>query len=316
MKTISLIDTTISSYNLGNEIIMDSINSVISELFPDSFLFRIPFDENFSTKSLKYMAGSDYTFFGGTNSFSSHLLRYKQHGFRLRDLILFRNLVSFGMGWWQYQTKPGLYSTFFWKTLLSNSCLHSVRDEYTKAMLESIGIKNVLNTSCPTTWSLTEIHCADILSSKSEHVVTTLTDYSPSLNEDKKMLEILFDSYKSVSIWLQGHKDMLKFGPLFQSFPDLQFIPPKLSLYDKFLHEHQCDYVGTRLHGGIRALQKKRRSLIISVDNRAKEISKDINLNVCARGDIEAISRFVNSSVEVNINLPAENIRLWKKQFC
>lgn len=316
MKTISLLDTTISSYNLGNEIIMEAVNSAIEELFPESFLFRIPCEENFSVKSLRYMANSDYTFFGGTNSFSSHLLKYKQHGFRLRDLMLFRNLISLGMGWWQYQTKPGLYSTFFWKTLLSDSCLHSVRDEYTKTMLASIGIKNALNTSCPTTWMLSEEHCAVIPSTKSDHVVTTLTDYSPSLDEDKKMLEILFGSYKSVSIWLQGQKDMLRFRPLFQIFPDIQFIPPKLSLYDRFLLEHNCDYIGTRLHGGIRALQKKRRSLIISIDNRAKEISNDINLNVCARGDLEAISRFANSNAETNLKLPAENIQLWKKQFC
>jgi len=315
MKTISLLDTTISSYNLGNEIIMDAVNSVIDELFPESFVFRIPWEESFSLKSLKYMNKSEYTFFGGTNSFSSHLLWYKQHGFRIRDLLLFRNLISFGMGWWQYQTKPGFYSTFFWKTLLSNSCLHSVRDEYTKSMLASIGIKNVLNTSCPTTWLLSESHCADIPAYKSEHVVTTLTDYRPSLDEDKKMLEILFDNYKYVSIWLQGHNDMLKFAPLFQSFPDITFIPPKLSLYDKFLLGHQCDYIGTRLHGGIRALQKKRRSLIISIDNRVIEIAKDINLNVCARGDLGAISRFANSIVETNIKLPAENIQLWKKQF-
>lgn len=315
MKTISLLDTTISSYNLGNEIIMDAVNSVIEDLFPESFLFRIPWEENFSVKSLRYMTNSDYTFFGGTNSFSSHLLKYKQHGFRLRDLILFRNLISFGMGWWQYQTKPGLYSSFFWQTLLSDSCLHSVRDEYTKTMLASIGIKNVLNTSCPTTWSLTEKHCAEIPSSKSEHVVTTLTDYNPALDQDKKMLKVLFDSYKFVSVWLQGHNDLLKFRPLFQSFPEIKIIPPKLGLYDQYLLEHQCDYIGTRLHGGIRALQKKRRALIISIDNRAQEISKDINLAVCARGDLNSISSFASSSMETNIKLPMESIDLWKKQF-
>lgn len=316
MKTVSIVDTTISSFNLGNEIIMDSVNNVINELFPESFLFRIPWEGKLSAKSLRYMAESDFTFFGGTNSLSSHLLRYKQHGFRLKDLLTFRSLVSLGMGWWSYQNKPDFYSGFFWRTLLSNSCMHSVRDEYTKTMLASIGIKNTLNTSCPTTWSLTESHCAGIPKSKSENVVTTLTDYNPSLDQDKKMLEVLFDSYKSVSIWLQGHKDILRFKSLLSSFPDIRLIPPKLSLYDKFLLENQCDYVGTRLHGGIRALQQSRRAIIIYIDNRALEISKDINLNVCARGDLDSISNFANSSIETNINLPTDNIRLWKDQFC
>lgn len=316
MKTISVIDTTVSSYNLGNEIIMNSVISVVDELFPDSFLFRIPSEEKFSKKSLKYMSGSDFTFFGGTNSFSSHLLKYKQHGFRLRDLILFREMISFGMGWWQYQSKPDLYSSFFWKTLLSRSCLHSVRDEYTKAMLASIGIKNVLNTSCPTTWSLTESHCASISSQKSDHVVTTLTDYNPSLVNDKKMIELLFNNYSSVSIWLQGHYDLKNFESIFRSFPDIRIIPPKLSLFDKYLSEYKCDYIGTRLHAGIRALQHKKRTLIVSIDNRAHEIARDIKLPVCSRGDFDSIFKFIDSRFEIDVQLPLDNIYEWKDQFC
>ena len=316
MKTVSVVDTTISSYNLGNEIIMDAVNSTIEELFPDSFLFRIPWEEKFSRKSLKYMAESDYCFFGGTNSFSSYLLRYKQHGFRLRELLSFRSLISFGMGWWQYQAKPDLYSAFFWKQLLSDERLHSVRDEYTKKMLESIGVSNVLNTSCPTTWSLSGDHCAGIPAEPSEHVVTTLTDYNPSFRDDAEMLDMLSRKYKSVTLWLQGYGDQKTFKHLFDSFPSLKFIPPKLSSYDKFLAETQCDYVGTRLHAGIRALQKKRRSLIVAVDNRAQEISRDIDLNVCKRGDVDSIAVFISSSVDMAVSLPSASICDWKAQFC
>ena len=38
---------------------------------------------------------------------------------------------------------------------------------------------------------------------------------------------------------------------------------------DALIQDTECDYIGTRLHGGIRALQHGRRSLILSVDNRA-----------------------------------------------
>ena len=62
MNTVSIVDTSISSYNLGNEIIMDSVNSIVDELFPSAFKFRIPWEENFSRKSLRYMANSDYCF--------------------------------------------------------------------------------------------------------------------------------------------------------------------------------------------------------------------------------------------------------------
>lgn len=315
MKTISIVDTTVSSYNLGNEIIMDSVNTEISRLFPESFLFKLPFEEKFSRKSLRYMRGSDYVFFGGTNSFSSHILRYKQHGFRLQDLMMFRDLISLGMGWWQYQPKPDFYSSFFWRTLLSSSVVHSVRDEYTKEMLNSIGINNVLNTSCPTTWALTESHCAAIPRAKSDHVVTTLTDYNPCLSDDRKMIDILFDNYMTVYIWIQGYNDLTKFNSIYSEYPDLRVIPPRLNLYDQFLVNTSCDYIGTRLHAGIRALQMSRRALIVSVDNRAAEISKDINLNVSPRGDIQSIIEFIDSSVDTTINLPIDNINAWKEQF-
>ena len=50
----------------------------------------------------------------------------------------------------------------------------------------------------------------------------------------------------------------------------------------------EFDYVGTRLHAGILALNYRKRTLIIAVDNRAAEMKTDINLPVIARGDLES----------------------------
>ena len=61
MNTVSIVDASISSYNLGNEIIMDSVNSIVDELFPSAFKFRIHGKRIFK-KSLRYMANSDYCF--------------------------------------------------------------------------------------------------------------------------------------------------------------------------------------------------------------------------------------------------------------
>ena len=47
------------------------------------------------------------------------------------------------------------------------------------------------------------------------------------------------------------------------------------------------DYVGTRLHAGIRALQHKKRTIIIGIDNRAIEKAKDFNLTVIDRKNIK-----------------------------
>ena len=60
---------------------------------------------------------------------------------------------------------------------------------------------------------------------------------------------------------------------------NLEIISPNLRSFDFILENEDIDYVGTRLHAGIRAVQKSVRTFIVTIDNRAKEISKDIYLN-------------------------------------
>lgn len=75
------------------------------------------------------------------------------------------------------------------------------------------------------------------------------------------------------------------------------------------------DYVGTQLHAGIRALQKKRRSVILGVDNRADEKAKSYNLNVVNRKGFSQITAAITSPLEVDIKLPLDNIAKFKNQF-
>jgi len=317
MKTISILDTTISDYNLGNQIIMDAVNKIANELFEDDFIFRLQYAEKFGRQSLGYIRKSDFTFFGGTNSLSSQMNKYSQMGFKLSDLIYIKNkLTLLGVGWWQYQAKPNLYTRIFLKNLLSNDILHSVRDSYTKQMLENIGILNVINTSCPTTWALTKEHCKEIPSVKSENALITLTDYNQSKQLDEKFLELVLSNYKKVFYWIQGSGD-LKYIDSFEKIDrkKLNIISPKLHLYDEILKNEDVDYIGTRLHAGIRAIQHKKRSLILAIDNRAKEISKDINLNIAGRDDFLAISSFISNSYETRLNIPFDDIEKWKGQF-
>ena len=73
--------------------------------------------------------------------------------------------------------------------------------------------------------------------------------------------------------------------------------------------------MGTRLHAGVRALQHKKRTLILSVDNRANEIAKDTNLPVISRDNLAAIASWINSKYETKIKIPVDNINQWKNQF-
>jgi len=85
--------------------------------------------------------------------------------------------------------------------------------------------------------------------------------------------------------------------------------------YTEFLEREAVDVIGSRLHGGIRAMQKGRRSLILAVDNRAAEIARDTNLPVRDRADTSGIERWIQAAEKTEIRLPTQAISDWKAQF-
>lgn len=316
MKVISILDTTISDYNLGNQIIMEAVNDILDDLFWDDFMFRLQYAERFGGQSLRHMRHSDYIFWGGTNALTSHMNKYKQMGFALKDLLFVKDLILLGVGWWQYQGKPNLYTRLFLRRLLSSERIHSVRDSYTEGMLKSIGIENVVNTSCPTVWGITGEHCRRIPTLKGKNVLTTTTDYAKNAPLDEKLINILLSHYDYVYYWIQGVGDLDYINRMhIAERSRVKIISPKLKAYDRILESADLDYIGTRLHAGIRAIQKRKRALILGVDNRAEQISKDIGLNVSPRGDFVAIERFIESEYATELTIPMENIAQWKAQF-
>lgn len=315
-RLVTVLDTSICNANLGNQIIMQAIERELKTLFPNDFVIRLQYGEFFGKQSLSYLRESAYAFFGGTNSLSSEMNKYSQMGFRLRDTFSFSELVLLGLGWWQYQVTPNTYTQVFLKRLLSSNIIHSIRDQYTCNMLSSIGVANTLNTSCPTVWGLTEEHCASISHSKSQSVVATITDYNCSIDDDLRTLKILLEEYEDVFIWLQGLNDysyLKGLGVL--EYNKLHLIPPSLRSYETLLEAHDLDYIGTRLHAGIKAIQHGKRALILGVDNRAKEIARDIDLNVANRGDVDSIYNFIGSPSVTSLKIPLSAINAWRAQF-
>jgi hypothetical protein len=167
-------------------------------------------------------------------------------------------------------------------------------------------------------WGLTSEHCKAIPIEKSENVVFTLTDYRADFSNDKLLLEILIQSYKKIYFWPQGSHDLVYLVSLdVDILKKVKLISPNLLSYDNCLKKDESiDYIGTRLHAGIRAMQFKRRAVIIGVDNRAIEKKIDFNLTVVDRKDIKTKLKDVLVANIVNdINLPLRNIDKWKSQF-
>lgn len=315
MKNISLLNPTIATSNIGDHIILESIKNELKEMFPNDFFIDLPTQERIHSTSWKIIKKSDLSFVCGTNLLSSNMNSYNQWKINLLDSLFLKKAILLGVGWWQYQKKPNFYTKFLLKRVLHSKVLHSVRDNYTQKKLESIGITNVVNTACPTMWSLTEIHCKKIPKGKGKNVVCTITDYNIDKKKDLLLFKTLVENYENVYLWLQGSQDY-NFYKENLSHDDIKIIPPNLDAYNNFLkNTEDLDYVGTRLHAGIKAMQYFKRSIIIAIDNRSIEMSKDVNLVIFPRENISNLSTILNSSFETKIKLPEEKIKKWKDQF-
>lgn len=309
-----IFDTSIGTTNLGDHIIMDAVDHLADALFVDDFVVNLPTHLAIHPKDLHKLRRYDTALIGGTNLLKNNTLYKSQWKVALKDLsVLYHKVVLLGVGWWQYQDKPvSPYTRMMYRALLSKKYLHAVRDNYTLQKLSEIGIKNVINTGCPTVWALDEPHCSQINPKKRDTVVTTITDYMRDPEKDGQMLEILKRHYQRVYVWIQGSKDK----PYIESLTtDVQYIPPKLAAFDAFLENEACEYVGTRLHAGIRALQKKRKAIIIGIDNRALEMRNDIGLNVLERQRMELLEEKIHEEMAVRLYLDTQNIERWKTQF-
>ncbi|POE02265.1 polysaccharide pyruvyl transferase family protein [Pectobacterium odoriferum] len=316
-NSILVFDTSIASLNIGDQIIMDAVYGIISSLFPYSQIFNSSTHDIIGKQTYKLNRLSQYSFVGGSNLLSSdHRFAFKrnknQWAVDIRDSRRLNNVILLGAGWKSYQSIPSFLTKFLYSKLLSGRYSHAVRDNYTYNMLRNIGIDNVINTGCPTMWGLDAEHCSQIPTHKSEDVVFTLTDYSKDIRNDTFLIEFLRNSYEKIYFWPQGSGDLKYLSSL--PSEGINILKPSLQAYDEIL-EKNVDFIGTRLHAGIRALQKKKRAIIISIDNRAKEIGKDTNLFTLDRLNIEALQDVINSSLESKISIRENDIFKWKSQF-
>jgi polysaccharide pyruvyl transferase WcaK-like protein len=305
LKTITVIDTSFGTWNLGDEIIMRAINDVVQELFPDARVFRLSSHEVLSRQSYYFLRQSDLCLIGGTNVLASR-------GWRIRwfDSIFLTNAICFGVTWGGISPKPSFKDRMLLRRLLDGHQIHSVRDKFTQRLLDRIGIVSV-STSCPTMWKLDADHCSSIpQEKKTKNVVFTLTGYLCEPVGDRAMIDTLKKHYQNVYFFPQMHGDYAYFKSL--NIDGVRAIGQNLHSYDHLLTNEELDYVGSRLHGGIRALQFKKRTLVIGVDRRSTEIANDTGLPVLQRRELNELESWITGCVPTKIKLPIENISNWK----
>ncbi len=316
-EQIVVFNTSTNTDNLGDFIIMNYCNKVLYELFGERKYIDISTHRIPSTDDEKMIRGTKYKFVCGTNILTSHIEQWWNWRLPigLRGKLPYRNVILLGVGWGTYQDECSDYSKLIYRSLLNPSVMHSVRDQYTEEKLKAAGIKNVINTGCPTMWNLTSEFCSKIPRKKASDVITTITDYRRNIDCDNLMLEILARNYRKVYLWIQGKKDE-EYLAMLKKPSNLIVIPRNLKLYEDRLNRGNVDYVGTRLHAGIFALNHKIRSIIIAVDNRAIEIAKDTNMPIILRDNIsEMLENMIQDTFNTEIMINKGNIEFFKAQF-
>ena len=315
MKKIAIFDTSISNMNLGNQIIVDAVRREVKRIFPHDFIYHVPATEFINGRLTKQiLSDADFLIYAGTNVLRSDMDNpYSEWCIRPTDRFP-SPVIMLGAGWWQYQEfGPNDYTKKLLHNVIHLEAIHSVRDQYTVDRLTSIGFK-AQNTGCPTIWDLTPAHCASIPTTKSESAITTLTNWKHAPDQDRQMLSDIRKNYEKVYFWPQNFDDSDYLRHL--DGGAIEMIDPTLEAYDEALRTLDADFVGNRLHGGIRALQHGRRTIIIAVDNRANEMGRDFNLPVCPREDVATrLADLIRGDWKTEIRLPDEEISSWRNQF-
>lgn len=322
MKSVLLLDTGIASQNVGDEIINDSIKKNWQELYSQNCIFRMPshtppyawWQQLFFKRKINAFVNADIKFLCGTNALYTNMFRpVPQFNVHLWNYMMYKGTVLLGVGAGINSNGVNLYTKTLYNKLLTHDYIHSVRDDYTVSFLNKIGF-NAVNTGCPTLWGFDEAFCRDIPHEKSDKVVFTLTGYQPDPTNDLAMIKVLKDNYSKLYFWPQTYEDLRYLKSLGDIKCDI--VAPNLPAYDKIL-EWPIDYVGNRLHGGIRALQHKRRSIIIAIDYRAINMRKKNTLPVIDRSEIiSSLKSMILRDFRTEISgIDFDLIQRWKSQF-
>lgn len=320
-KKIVLFDVSVGSMNLGDYIIMESIYQQIRSILNSGYILNMPthltpfnfiqiqrdFRANWVKKSdVKFICGTDLI----TSSMFHTINQLNVHLWTCSPLC---NSVLLGVGNSWHKEKSNLYTKLIYNKIFSREFLHSVRDRETQATLKSFGFDSIV-TGCPTLWGITPELCRDIPKEKSDSVVFTLTGSNPDEQKDYEMIQILKKNYKKVYFWIQTAWDYEYFRTI-PDTKDIKIILPDLSAYGEFLSNYDVDYVGTRLHGGIYAIQHKKRAVIIAIDSRSRDMAKVNNFNLLERDSVGELNKIINGNFETNIYVDFDAVDKWKNQF-
>ncbi len=332
MNRILLFDTAIATSNIGDEIIFSSAKAGLAPVLQNASLFRLGTHiENYSAfqmflhhwirpdRKIQWIVEkADLKLICGTNLLVENLLTPRpQFMLNPANKSLYSGAVLVGVGRdTDYSRFKNRYTADLYRKVLSREFFHSVRDEATKSVLDTVGIRSI-NTGCPTLWMMTEEKCASIPRRKADHAVFSVSGYEKLRDpqKDRYQLACILKNYDQVYAWVQTAVDEEYIRQLISPEENGIQMVYSLNHYEEILNRKNIDYIGSRLHGGIFALQHNVRSLIISIDERAEGFHESTNLPILRRSEIENLDTLINGEIETRITLRKKEIDAFLGQF-
>lgn len=321
MKTAILFDPGIRSLNKGDEIIMKSAECELNKLINNAYIIKCAthspvvtwYQNTKLNPRMRVYLAADYKFICGSNLLWHNMFMPRTAlNINPFNCMPYKNSVLVGVGTDSSKNKCNLYTKYLYSKILNKKYYHSVRDEETGKLLASMGYKYI-NTGCVTMWKFTPEFCKEIPTKKSNEVIFTLTDYDKDYENDQRLIDILNENYEKLYFWIQGVFDKEYFDSL-KNTQNIKIIPPNVSDYAKIL-SRDVDYIGTRLHAGMFAMQHKKRTIVIAVDNRVRDLKKSYHINSIERNEIEKLSELINSEFKTDVKINTKNIHKWMAQF-
>ncbi|TFC05567.1 polysaccharide pyruvyl transferase family protein [Cryobacterium adonitolivorans] len=303
--SVVVVDPGMTSTNLGDQIISDAIRrEFVTPLSRSADVEVIPMHGPLSDASRNALRAADEVVVCGTNLLSNHMRFRTSWEWDRADIELAKGkLTVFGAGWWQYQVGAIDPVSARWMKSMAGGRTWGVRDAYSAKRLAAAGVASA-HISCPTLWRVSE----QPLPSTQNRIIATFTDYNQDPLADRRLIDLL-ESRHDVLYWPQGPGDRRYIESISPGTPN--FIDASLAAFDHELQQPDTAYVGLRLHGGIRALQFGVPSLILSIDNRAREISRSVGLRAPSRHAFRDIEHALDGQSPVAIELPADAIESW-----
>lgn len=325
MKNAVIFDTALGTGNIGDEIIFDAISRNMSSVFDSCFTLRLATHvSNFTalqllkpTPKIRYFQNADYKFICGTNLIDQRESGrvHSQWALYPTNLSLYKNSILVGAGTRFKQTELNFIAREMYSRILSHDFAHSVRDELTKTIIENLGFE-AINTGCPTLWEFTPERCGEIPRDKADNCIFSVSGYDSQQDreKDQRMVDIVSRNYRRKWAWIQTIKDETYLESL-SGTEDIERIY-SLNAFREIAKRGDADYVGTRLHGGIFAMQNNCRTIIIGIDHRADGFNKTNHIPVVRRKDLETkLEHAINTSFETRIVIDEERIRQFREQF-